>query len=344
MDDSDEEAAIPVNSNKSSEIALRLQKARSSSYWDLIGEALQIEDYPCSTWVKRGIDDPHRGQIVHLFMVKMLLSMPDALLDHLLKRDVPYARLNDVELNDILAKLSVHGATNLKPSIYINYLVDDNGLSPSPEELEEICEKVELYLDASTQKSHDYAFKIDNIVGRPSKWTKDAGQKGGRRYREKDSAEKNISNWVEAIRARLETEPAGTPLSQPLSEVWYATYPENRLQQHRIHDSSNYIMNLVGSICRADLARCKISQIFIFRFFETMLGRLAEILFTRSAQGYTTHGGGFSHAQAGASFVHATDIPIGEYNKLKLKVLKGPIYIANLRKEVAIADDVAKKI
>jgi hypothetical protein len=182
------------------------------------------------------------------------------------------------------------------------------------------------------------------MVGQSSKWTKQASEAGGRRYCGKDSAKKNILNWIEAIRARLQTEPAGDPLSRPLSEVGYATYPDHRLKQHRMHDSSNYIMNIVDAICRADFPNYKISQFVIFRLFDPMQGRLAEILFTRFAQGYITHGGGFSHAQAGASFFHANDLPIGDYKKLKIKAQRDPIYLARLQKEVGTAKTVAASI
>ncbi|KAF2444390.1 hypothetical protein P171DRAFT_521728 [Karstenula rhodostoma CBS 690.94] len=101
--------------------------------------------------------------------------------------------------------------------------------------------------------------------------------------------------------------------SHPLREVGYSKRCHYRLQQHRCHTSSNWLMNLIEAICEeAFNSRFHLAQFVVARLFAPAQASVAEILVTRLAEGYITSGVGMSFWNAGQNNASALDFSAGD--------------------------------
>jgi hypothetical protein len=87
------------------------------------------------------------------------------------------------------------GDKAIVPSIYIQYLVDGRGESPTPQQLRNILDHIELYIDRRCQESHNLAMKVDKVVPQGSHgWTSDGAAADRRRYIDGDGDKERLKD------------------------------------------------------------------------------------------------------------------------------------------------------
>ena len=149
---------------------------------------------------------------------------------------------------------------------------------------------------------------------------------------------KEMIHFVEMLRKRLLTvDPAhrDRPLQFPLVEVGYSKRCVDRLKQHARHTNSNYIMNIVESICSAlqkEFGRLyRIEQVPVYLIWCPEQAEISEIGLTKLAEGYIHNAGGFSHFPAGLSNHSANKISAREWNDAKEFLMQHSVYPHNLK-------------
>lgn len=91
------------------------------------------------------------------------------------------------------------------------------------------------------------------------------------------------------------------PMRNPVSEWGYSDNAFPRLGNHRKHEQSNYLMNIMDAVCLAYKKECHFYQFVILQIPSKDLVELSEIYVTRIGQGYAKNGGGLAHHGAGKS-------------------------------------------
>ncbi|CAD6447319.1 6b42fdd8-3bbb-4c21-a474-5858d024fd6f [Sclerotinia trifoliorum] len=161
---------------------------------------------------------------------------------------------------------------------------------------------------------------------------------GKRRYIKGPTQLKVISEWISIVRGRIAYERLRgrfrEPLARPISKVGFASSLQ-RLEQHKKHVSSNYIMNLIEAIFLHDGDVYKNEQFVIFNCIEPCHGTFGEILCSRYAQAYSTHGGGFAHFAAGGGVNNANKHDEAHWSMAKEDLSKPDWFTPTIKKEVA---------
>ncbi|KAI4641250.1 hypothetical protein J4E93_008129 [Alternaria ventricosa] len=248
----------------------------------------------------------------------MVASMDKDILKTVIRGNLALQANSDSVIQARLDELYVEAKD--KPSIYYQLFVDDNGRSPTPNELGTILNTMEEYVNAT---NHTLANEIDNVKTphidllksqsgfRKYTWTS-SGTKKDSTYREFQSAAKlkEITRLIEKVRARLSGLPPqhqNKPLKHPLVEVGYSARSQARLKKHANHSRSVPAMNLAEAIAAVLFANntlpklYKMTQYIIYISHTASHASLFEILLTRLAEGYTGNGGGFSRYPASRS-------------------------------------------
>jgi hypothetical protein len=197
-----------------------------------------------------------------------------------------------------------------QPSIYVHLLTDEKGQAPSAVQYLTICDMLQDYI--STNPS-EHAHLVDNIT--PPLVSLQASTQGHRKYLSTPSTDRSpkrvatINRLIAGITSRCAQIPLhlhSTPLSFPPSEVGYALNAHKRLAQHRAHQSSNYVMNVVEDICtylyrsKALSQHFKMHQFVIYLIFQPSQAAIAEIFCSGLLQCWV-EGGGFNAHPAGRS-------------------------------------------
>jgi hypothetical protein len=304
---------------------------------------------PCDGWVAaRMKSPPAEFAVLETECVTMLASIDPLILQHIVSGDLPAAEHKNRKLMNMLAELKRKRPSDVFPSIYIQYLVDSSGTSPTAAELSEMLDDVELYIEgydktSGAEDSSKFAARVD---GRRSSgiFNQKISDKGIRRYCMKDSHFKTLKVWIANTRSRLVGCPPGEPLKRPLCEVGWAKKLKQRLDAHAKHNSSNYIMNLMEAISAVKYKKYFIAQYGIFHIFDQVHAMLGEILCSRIAQAYISHGGGFSHHAAGISHQGANTMLEDDYRDLKLRVYGDPGFKERMEYEARKKLDTAKEL
>ncbi|EON65069.1 hypothetical protein W97_04304 [Coniosporium apollinis CBS 100218] len=188
-----------------------------------------------------------------------------------------------------------------QPTIYQNILVDSQGLSPTPTELRAVIVRLREYVGRTDS---DFALRVDRVKGR-KRVSAEKVKSGRRKYLVLAAHSDVVLRFCENLSRRLDAFPqsqADQPLEAPLVEYGFASNAAVRLQQHKSHNRSNYLMNLTEAVRLLMFKeRYAIRQHIVYLVFRKPQCVVAEILFTRLGCGYIEHGGGFSHHPAGQS-------------------------------------------
>jgi hypothetical protein len=270
----------------------------------LLTTAMDLRGMPCDRWVEKRKLDGNRYEHLLGSLWQMLLSWDPLVLRHFVRGNLPEAEELDNDLKKTLRKLKNIPKDEARPSIYAQYLADKGtGDAPTAKICTEILDIVELYargFECQDTESADIAAAIDTAFSGGG-FGNHTAKKGQRRYLEKSSRRDICLEWVHNTRKQLEGLAANEPLPRPWCEIGYATYPYNRLEEHKKHQSSNYLMNLTDAICRYRFDRFVIHQYVVFHISHVTHAMFAEILASRIGLAYTTHGGGWCHFVAGVS-------------------------------------------
>ncbi|GAB1743773.1 hypothetical protein NU219Hw_g693t1 [Hortaea werneckii] len=244
------------------------------------------------------------------FLYTLIIAHDQNVLEGLLQGDLP-ARLRylppmDHALQKMMKEAKDAAAEARKlPGIYGNWLVNEDGESPSPTELREMIEKVRDYVDENGDD-----FDANEVDGQKTPFVKrrDSSQ-GVRKYLFKDDGKTitervaHIENFCDQLEARLNLIPTSdvdAPLREPLCEFGFSVNLIKRLKDHKNHVNSNYIMNLFEAVAMSlHGTKYAIEQHVIYIIPWGHLCELAEIFATRIGFGMTGLGGGFSHQLPG---------------------------------------------
>jgi len=286
----------------------RLVEAHSKGLKELVEVALDLKGLPCDKWVNKRRGDGNID-VMKLELLFMSACIHPDVLKHLVRGDLPKAYSDPLmtSMRDHMISMMEGNKREKRIFIYIHYLVNAIGVSPSPSQLENVLKTADIYIRGfckpNDQASYRISKKIDEMIGNHK-----AEPDGKRRYIKGDTQYKVINEWISLVRGRIEFDKLNNrwdePLTRPISEVGFASSLQ-RLDQHRKHVSSNYIMNLIEAIFALEGGVYRNRQYIVFNCIEPCHGTFGEILCSRYAQAYSTHGGGFSHFVAGVSVANS---------------------------------------
>ena len=191
-------------------------------------------------------------------MNPMLYSMDTSLLRAMIQGQLP--RLAEIRSGPVYETIKhLNEQDFIQAGMYMNCMCDFVGLSPTPHQWQRVCEQMLKYVQVGGEHN-DLAQQIDQQLHPKPEWPKDLAHRGLRRYTEWRSylengdhnPEVNRRRWVKCfvdqLRQRMEGQPVHAPLTVPVVEIGFSNDPRKRLQQHRHHESSNYLMNLAEAI------------------------------------------------------------------------------------------------
>lgn len=134
-----------------------------------------------------------------------------------------------------------------QPMIYQQWLCDEDGKAPGVDVIRGIVEDIRRYL---RRDGYAFAQQVDTKIGRcpPLKW--------------KEANDRRYSNARKFCSALLAT--TSKAYRRPLVEKGYTNNGATRLGQHRVHENSNYLLNLVESICRVSFPNFIVRQFVVY--------------------------------------------------------------------------------
>ena len=210
-----------------------------------------------------------------------------------------------------------------QPSIYIHLLADERGVAPTPNQYLVIRDLVLDYLREGHGSEH--AWHLDNIT--PPTVTRVASTQGHRKYvhttNRSSRRVETLRRLCQGIQNRWIETPASqrdTPFHFPPGECGYSKDSHTRLAQHRAHQSSNYVMNLVEDICTYlhRLGQFKqhfrMHQFIIYLIFRPSQAAIAEMFCSCLLQVWVDNGGGFNAYPAGRSVATARRVSMIEWD------------------------------
>jgi hypothetical protein len=240
-----------------------------------------------------------------------------------------------------------------QPSIYIHLLADKLGIAPTPNQYMAIQNIIQDYLTEGIVSKH--AWQVDNIT--PPTVSKASSAQGHRKYLQTHNRSSKridtLRRFCNGVQHRWLETPASerdTPLPFPPSECGYSKDSHTRLAQHRAHQSSNYIMNLVEDICTY-LYRTKqfdqhfcMHQFIIYLIFRPEQAGIAEILCSGLLQVWIENGGGFNAYPAGRSVATARRVSMVEWAAHERWTRRMSPLNKNMQMQVARAEDWRKAL
>lgn len=225
-------------------------------------------------------------------LVKKILTDPILQRDHALIKDRAHSR----------------------PSIYLHQLADEHGIAPTPTQYMVIRDLILDYLAEGQTSEH--AWHIDSIT--PPTANPSASSLGIRKYLHtttrsaaRVSALQRFCAGIELLFLETPVHLRNSPMRFPPGECGYSKSSHIRLAQHRAHQSSNYVMNLVEDICTYLHATKRFEQHFrmhqfiIYLIFRPEQAAIAEIFCSGLLQVWVDNGGGFNAYPAGRSVATA---------------------------------------
>ncbi|KAI7341320.1 hypothetical protein KC315_g184 [Hortaea werneckii] len=301
-------ATAPAAASSSSVPNLRDARLRYVNAWFVSARSLihDVVEDELKVGTLTGMDE----RVVGGFLYTLIIAHDPNVLEGLLQGDLP-ARLRYLPpMEHALQKMKKEAKdaaaeARKLPGIYGNWLVNEDGESPSPTELREMIEKVRDYVDEDGDD-----FDANEVDGQktPVVKRKDSSH-GVRKYLSKDDGKTitervaHIKNFCDQLEARLDLIPTSdvdVPLREPLCEFGFSVNLIKRLKDHKNHVNSNYIMNLFEAVAMSlHGSKYAIEQHVIYIIPWGHLCELAEIFATRIGFGMTGLGGGFSHQLPG---------------------------------------------
>lgn len=175
-----------------------------------------------------------------------------------------------------------------------------------------------LYVEGGSI-SDENAAEIDQLLYPSACWPSQLAHEGLRRYSDFKNISKHknqllpntkrrqvIKDFTHAMRLRIdaafEAGKGHTPFTAPVVEIGFSVNPHQRLNDHRRHRSSNYLINLAEACMAYSFPkRFRLQQSFLCTCFRKPHPWLGEIILTQLGQGYAYNGEGFSYRIAGSS-------------------------------------------
>jgi hypothetical protein len=227
-----------------------------------------------------------------------------------------------------------------QPSIYIHLLTDRYGTAPTPNQYLTIRDMVHDYLAEGQASEH--AWQLDSTT-HPTV-SKQLSALGHRKYLHTSIRSSKrvdtLQRFCRGVQKRWQETPASlrdTPFLHPPGECGYSKDSHIRLAQHRAHQSSNYVMNLVEDICTY-LHRTGIfeqhftmHQFIVFLIFRPSQAAIAEIFCSGLLQVWVEDGGGFNAYPAGRSVATAKKVSEDEWAVHERCTRQESLVVENMR-------------
>jgi hypothetical protein len=315
---------------------------RSQHYQPLISEVLEEElpKYEHSTI----IDATNR--VSHYRDCALILASAPSLFAAAVEGDLVSRMLSEPALQNEYAALKERA--HHQPSIYIHLLTDAYGKSPTPNQYLTIRDMINDYLIQGEPSEH--AWQLDSIT-HPTV-TKNVSVLGHRKYLHTSNRSskrvETLQRFCQGVHRRWHETPASlrdTPFQYPPGECGYSKDSHVRLAQHRAHQSSNYVMNLVEDICTY-LHRTGIfeqhftmHQFIIYLIFRPSQAAIAEIFCSGLLQVWVENGGGFNAYPAGRSVATAKRVSDVEWAGHERRTREESPVVENMRMQQQRADE-----
>lgn len=276
--------------------------------------------------------DSENEHYLRLIFMDILGSSNDYVIKSALSGNMSLDRIQNPELKNELDRLAVNEYRN--PGIYLNELVSEAGVSPTPAELTMVIKRLRSYADQTADpkwvnqvdtfrfhKSQEESLGLfQRLVNTftpssPYWYLRDDKQKVVQKRVE------NLHFFCDELEKRLTFEDPSKPLVTPLKEVGYAKDLPSRLKDHCIQKGSNFLMNLTEAILRVELElqnvaiRYTIKQYVLYHCCHSEQCRVGEVLWTRICNGYLDNGGGFSHHIPGQNNASGRNIEDGDWEQ-----------------------------
>lgn len=173
-------------------------------------------------------------------IVSLLQALPDFILFPLLRCELPRKIREDPEVARFVER---HMRLSDGPSIYVNLLHDRDGCWLSRDEMTDLLEKMESYIEDNADGPTDFQRRVDT---RFSRWDSDKGL----RWCANPRARQIIQQWIDEARKRYCDDPSlNTDPSERfhlgVAEVGWAQDPIRRGKQHMSNSSTTYIFGLL---------------------------------------------------------------------------------------------------
>ena len=274
--------------------------------------------------------------------ISIVMSMETAVLDALLRGNLPFLYFTDFQVRRSIQRL--WKLRSSQPSCYGQWLVDANGISPSPEELGSVVKRMRRYITPENPKDIELALQIDRV--KTKSWPMERTRAGVRKYLCSQNMSgqpsldriKEVKKFCENLMERLKALPSHkyrVPLAAPLCEIGYSKDSGKRLKAHFAHKSSNYIMCLMEATFEINFpGKYQMFRSVIFPIWCAAHAATSEIILTRICDGYTTNGGGFSHYLAGLSNASALVVGDHDWRHLTALAVSNTPWVANNRQRL----------
>ncbi|KAJ9640284.1 hypothetical protein H2199_005823 [Coniosporium tulheliwenetii] len=278
--------------------------------------------------------------------VNILASIPMSLLNELVSGNI--ARENQSGQGSVWETLRYYlTRASQQPSIYVHVFADENGESPSCHALNEMVRYLQTYAAKDAKEHSQLAYNIDRV--KHPTWSKRTSEKGGRYYLATGSQgstpyapssvrTSKLLTFCESLKRRIDQVPKSKwhlpLLGHPLSEVGYAKNAASRLQQHRNHASSNWLMCLIEALSEAQFQRRYwMHQYVVYYIWHPTQAIIGEVLFSKICRSYIEDGAFNYEGAGGSNRSILTIIEEKVWDKFEENVAVKPLYKENIKHE-----------
>jgi len=326
---------IPATSETLTERRLRWSNLlRSQHYQPVIEDVLNAElpKYTSSSPVGR------ISHVSHMRECALILSSAPLVYAAAVDGDLVRRMLTDTNLQQEYRAIQQRAYE--QPSIYIHLLADEKGVAPTPNQSLVIRDMVLDYIAEGNASVH--AWHLDNIT-RPFV-SKSLSNNEYRKYLHTQHRSPvrvaTFHRYCAGIQARYNETPSSlhdVPMRFPPGECGYSINSHLRLRQHRLHQSSNYIMNLIEDICtylhstNVLTQHFRMHQFIIYLIFRPSQAAIAEIFCSGLLQVWIGNGGGFNGTPAGRSNSSEQRVGADEWEALERWTREGSPVEGNMR-------------
>lgn len=232
----------------------------------------------------------------------LLYQINSPILRAVVQGNIAQQYVNDVKTRLVLDHLVHESATlRVRPGVYCSTVGDrDNGNFLS---VIEVCKVLETMSLCVNDQDHELTYKLDNLIG-PRHFVHRL------RYAPNPRASFQITKFIKMARARytniIDTASLDEPLPNSMLDFEFALDLEGRLEARRLHERSNYILDLFHTCCEylfPDKFRLYHFVVFLCQAQEQT--SLAEVAFRLLGQGSTATRAGFGHWPPGLTALPA---------------------------------------
>jgi hypothetical protein len=261
-----------------------------------------------------------RNRILHMRECALILASAPLVFFAAVEGNLVERLLKDKNLREEYGV--VQDRAHNQPSIYIHLLADECGIAPTPQQYMLISDIVQDYLAEGQASQH--AWHIDNITS-PRVSELESAQ-GRRKYLQTKNRSikrtETLHRFCAGAQSRWQETPVllrDTPFQFPPGECGYSKDSHVRLGQHRAHQSSNYVMNLVEDVCtylhrtKQFVQHFRMHQFIVYLIFRPNQAAIAEIFCSGLLQVWVENGGGFNSYPAGRSVATARKVSAVEW-------------------------------